>query len=158
MRRQHRKTPVSDRTAGISPNKVHSASANQPNLPKWAMLSQPKARSAYLSWGSTNPERALTVCGKLPLLQKTLLLSSHYERQSGAASKRLRASLLKRFWAVAKRPRSPQFHRKNADCDAPFAVWQFLNAYDLSNLLTAQGVIRIEIARDGDLHTGKVLP
>ena len=64
MRRQHRNTPVSDSTAGISPNKVQSASESQPNLPKCAMLSQPKTRSAYLSPGSINPETALTVCGK----------------------------------------------------------------------------------------------
>jgi hypothetical protein len=62
------------------------------------------------------------------------------------------------FGAVAGKSCSPQFHRKNADCDTPFAVWQFLSSYDLSDLLTAQNVIRIEIARHGDLHTGKVLP
>src|SRR5580692_7997773 len=63
IRRQHRKTPVTARTAGTIPNKVQRASANQPNLPKCNELSQVNAGSVKRSAGSMKPKRALNHSG-----------------------------------------------------------------------------------------------
>jgi hypothetical protein len=63
IRRQHRKTPVTARTAGVRPNKVHRASANQPNLPKCKELRHANVGSVKWSPGSIKPNRVLNDWG-----------------------------------------------------------------------------------------------
>ena len=47
-------------------------------------------------------------------------------------------------------------YRKNADCDTPLAVLQFLDSYDLCDFLTAQGV-RSEVARHRYAHADEIM-
>ena len=61
------------------------------------------------------------------------------------------------FYAGLRKRRWARFYRENAICDAILAVLQSLDSYGLSIFLTAEWVIRNEVARHGYAHAREIV-